>query len=263
MLFIVDDFHFAGLQVILNTLVEIPLFSLFEKVCNSELSKELFLSIHHLIIQQFGLASTCKISGESTEMHKEFKDKEALRDLLAVLLPSNKKAMPTIYTDEVYFTPPEGPGPNGALDLLIGVKVDDTEDETDEMFDIAVLVKTRQEEKDNAVLAESKKSVGDLANRALSLEKPDSSSTLQPIVQFLSVSQLPGFRKQKISLLFYGTRQYLRPYIYYPSQDILLTTPTLLQWKKETGFDLYGTTFVAALLAREVVADSGLFLLIK
>ena len=130
----------------MNTSVEIPLFSLFEKVCNSELSKELFLKIHYLIIQQFGLASTCEISGESTEMHKEFKDKEALRDLLVLLLPSNKKAMPTIYMDEVSFTPPAGPGPIGALDLLIGVKVDEPADETHQMFDIAIIVKTGKEE---------------------------------------------------------------------------------------------------------------------
>ena len=116
---------------------------------------------------------------------------------------------------------------------------------------------------DNAVLAESKSNVGDLANKGLSLKKPDSGSTLQPIVQLLSVSQLPGFKKQEICLLFYGTRQYLRPYIYYRSQDILLTTPMALQWKKETGLDLYGTTFVAALLARKVVAGSGEYLLRK
>ena len=86
---------------------------------------------------------------------------------------------------------------------------------------------------DKAVLAESKKNEGDLASKTLSSEKPpDSSVMLQPIVQLLSVSQLPGFRKQEISLLFYGTRHYLRPYIYYPSQDILLTTKQPLQWKK-------------------------------
>ena len=126
MIFIVDDFHFAGLQVIVNTSVEIPLFALFKKVCNSELSKELFLYMHMLIIQQFGLASTREISGESTEVHKEFKDKEALRDLLAMLLPGKKKAMPTLYTDEVHFIPPKGPGPHGPLDLLIGIKVDES-----------------------------------------------------------------------------------------------------------------------------------------
>ena len=199
-------------------------------------------------------------------MHKEFKDKEALRDLLAVLLPSSRKTKPTVYTDEVLFEPPEGPGPHGPLDLLIGVKADDSTADvttTDEIFDIVILVKASDEviRLDKAVLAESKKNEGDLANKTLSLERPDSSSTLQPIVQLFSVSQLPGFRKQEMSLLFYGTRHYLRPYIYYPSQDILLTTKQPLQWKKETGLDLYGTTAVAALLTREVMANSGKYLL--
>ena len=103
------------------------------------------------------------------------------------------------------------------------------------------------------LLAESKQHVGDLANKALS-DKPDSSSTLQPIVQLLSLSQLPGFKKWELSLLFDGTRQYIRPYIYiyYHSQDILLTTAEPLQWKKETGLDLHGTTAVATLLTQEL-----------
>ena len=75
---------------------------------------------------------------------------------------------------------------------------------------------------------------------------------LQPIVQLLSVLQLPGLKKTELSLLFYGTRQYIWPYIYYHSQDILLTTAEPLQWKKETGLDLHGTTAVAALLTQEL-----------
>ena len=71
-------------------------------------------------------------------------------------------------------------------------------------------------------------------------------------VQFLSVSQLPGFKKRELSVLFYGTRRFIRPYIYYHSQDILLTTADPLQWKKETGLDLRGTTAIAALLTKEL-----------
>ena len=79
------------------------------------------------------------------------------------------------------------------FDLLVGVKVDGpTEDgsttdgsttDGSEMFHVAILVKSTNEDicLDKAVLAEH---VGD------SLEKPDSSSTLQPIVKLLSVSQL-------------------------------------------------------------------------
>ena len=240
--------------------MEIPFFLLFEHVSDMrELSMNLFQNMHNLIIQQFGLASTREIPGESTEMHKEVKDKEALRELLAVLLPSRKKPMPTLYTDEAYFTPPTGPGPHGRLDILIGVQADgstadgSTADDS-EVFDIAIVVKANDEDirLEKAILAESKQHVGDLANKALSQTKPDSSSMLQPIVQLLSVSQLPGFKKREQSLLFYGTRQYIRPYIYYHSQDILLTTAEPLQWKKETGLDLHGTTAVAALLAHEL-----------
>ena len=180
--------------------MEIPFFFLFEHVSDMrELSKDLFQNMHNLIIQQFGLASTHEIPGESTEMQKEVKDKEALRELLAVLLPSRKKPMPTLFTDEVHFTP-TGPGPHGRLDILIGVQVDDStaDDSTadaSEVFDIAIVVKADNEDirLEKAFLAESKQHVGDLANKGLS-DKPDSSSTLQPIVQLLSVSQLPGFK---------------------------------------------------------------------
>ena len=240
--------------------MNIPFFILFDdKSDMRELSINLFPNMHNLIIQQFGLASTREILGESTEMHKEAKDKEALRELLAVLLPSPKNPMPTIFTDEVTFTPPIGPGPNGQLDLLIGVQVDATADDSAaddsaaDLFDIPIVVKVGNEDilLESAVLAESKQLVGDLGNKALS-DKPDSSSTLQPIVQLLSVSQLPGFKKRELSVLFYGTRRFIRPYIYYHSQDILLTTADPLQWKKETGLDLRGTTAIAALLTKEL-----------
>ena len=241
--------------------MKIPFFGLFEEVVDMrEVSFNLFQNMHNLIIQQFGLASTREIPGESTEMHKEVKDdKEAIRELLAVLLPSRKKPMPTLYSDEVTFTPPPtSPGPHGRLDILIGVQVDgsiadgSTADGS-AVFDIPIVVKAGEEDicLEKAFLAESKQHAGDLGNKALS-DKADSSSTLQPIVQLLSVSQLPGFKKQELSLLFYGTRRYIRPYIYYHSQDILLTTADPLQWKKETGLDLHGTTAVAALLAEEL-----------
>jgi len=115
------------------------------------------------------------------------------------------------------------------------------------MIGFPIIVKTGKEEilPDKAVLSESKQSAGDLGNKNVSKDKSDSSSTVQPIVQLLSVSQLAGFKEREPSLLFYGTRHYIWPYIYYCSQDILLTTAEPLQWKKETGLDLNGTSAVA------------------
>lgn len=56
--------------------MNVPFFALFEDKFEQEYdvrkhSLELFTKMHNLIIQQFGLASTREIAGESTEMQKE------------------------------------------------------------------------------------------------------------------------------------------------------------------------------------------------
>jgi len=107
------------------------------------------------------------------------------------------------------------------------------------MIGFPIIAKTTKEEilLDKAVLSESKLSAGDVGNINVLKDKSDSSSMVQPIVQLLSVSQLAGFKEREPPLLFYGTRHYIRPYIYYCSQDILLTSAKPLQWKKEAGLD--------------------------
>ena len=110
---------------------------------------------------------------------------------------------------------------------------------------------------------ESKSSLSDLySKRSVS---PDSSSTVQPSVQLLSVSQMNGIREEEPTVLFFGTRTHIRPYVYFVTSDILLTTKQPLVWRQEDRIDLHGL-IVAALLTRAVpgvkyVEDIGSILL--
>ena len=100
-----------------------------------------------------------------------------------------------------------------------------------------------------AILGESKSSLSDLYNtRSVS---PDSSSTVQPAVQLLSVSHMKGFREEEPTVLFFGTRTHIRPYVYFVTSDILLTTEKPLVWQQEDRIHLQGL-IVAALLTQAV-----------
>jgi hypothetical protein len=168
------------------------LFEDFKKIVQDE---AVVVRLHersvHLMHQQLGVVTTSETAGQSTEQHKEPNDKAALRDLLIVLAARGDRKESIVFSDEMEFIPPDKVGPHGKLDLLVGTR------HCEGILSHAIIVKhadggetTALQE---AILGESKSSLSDLYNtRSVS---PDSSSTVQPAVQLLSVSQMKGFRE--------------------------------------------------------------------
>ncbi len=98
-----------------------PLANLFEEESCDVVARKLHDLLKHQIIEQFGLSKSLESSRNSTEHHKEPKDKDFVRTLLVGLLPSEGNRV--VYSEEVHFCLPKNVcGPNGVLDLLVGQK---------------------------------------------------------------------------------------------------------------------------------------------
>ena len=192
----------------------IPLWGLFEDfekvVKDEQVAARLLERSVHLMHQQLGVVTTSETAGQATEHHKEPNDKAALRDFLMVLATRGDRKESIVFSDEMEFIPPDKVGPHGKLDLLVG-----TRDGKGSMLHPIIVKQAEVGETtrlQQALLGESKSSLSALYNkRSVS---PDSSSTVQPSVQLLSVSQLKGFREEEPTVLFFGTITHIRPYIY-------------------------------------------------
>ena len=224
--------------------------NLFDNYDLTEISVRLQNSISSLLVSLFDIASTAVSPGQSTEHHKEPEDKRALTKLLVQMSLRPSSPTPLVYADEVIFDP-RCSGPHGTFDQLIGHKSSDEFDNESDTppVDSAVIV-THGGDWDctgltEVCLAESKSVLGNKPNR---IHVQDGDHTVQPTVQLLAVSQLEGFKMSEPSLLFFGTRTHIRPYIYYQSCDILLTFPEAFQWKNEQKLDILGTTIVGLLM---------------
>lgn len=220
------------------------LLNLFNPVDLPKVADSLCQPIKMQIVQHCGLGKDNERPKESSEYHKEPNDKESLRALLVGLLDAKESV---IYSDEVSFVlPPECKGPSGTLDLLVGIKATEND-----MFDGFVTIThdtTTATTLSGGALAETK---GE--GKALSRKVPSDGHALQavvqPVVQILSVAQVCG---NDPVLLFFGTHYRIRPFIYYKSVDILLTTRRDFQWKMVEGLDIGGTCAVALLLQNGV-----------
>lgn len=147
---------------------------------------------------------------------------------------------------------------HGDLDLLIGemtaecypsiqVSIDD-----DQKFDIC-----RPE------LSETKCGGKGLAKK---VEKPrilDLSTTIQPVLQLIVMGQLLRNSSSDAQHLnfFYMNRHKIRPFIYFPSHDVMLSTQRSYVWRKDDQLMLRGCILIALLLRLQQLAriPSGLW----
>ena len=222
---------------------------------STEVSVRLQNSMSALVLALFDIASTAVSPGQSTEHHKEPEDKRALTKLLAQLSRTPSSPTPIVYADEVIFEP-QCSGPHGIFDQLIGHKKSDESDighneSALPPVDSAVVVLHGARYHTGLAeecLAESKQKKSALGNKPGRIPDHDGVHTVQPTVELLAVSQLEAFKTNEPSLLFFGTRAHIRPYLYYPSCDILLTFPEAFQWRDQQKLDIIGTTIVGLLM---------------
>ena len=78
----------------------------------------------------------------------------------------------------------------------------------------------------------------------------------QPVVQALVVSQI--LNGQEICLQFFANRFFMRPFIYFTSCDLMLTTVLEYRWRDINRLHLKGTVMMALLLqsSKDIVYDS-------
>lgn len=68
----------------------------------------------------------------------------------------------------------------------------------------------------------------------------------QPVGELLLASQISTMTEPTV--LLYANRQVFRPFIYYKSADILLTTKEAYKWFHDNHVDVMGVVFMAVLM---------------
>ena len=209
------------------------------------IAEDLSQNLKGAILHQFGVATTTVEPGSSTEVHKEPEDKHAVKQILCHL----QYRTPVMFSDEVDFIlKSDATGPYGTIDLIVGKQTYDD-------LDKCVIVKHGSDDVfySNSQLAETKKAGTPLARHRLreELEKAssyvvDKDDVAQPVAQLLSV----GYRFQSdCQVLFYACREYIRPFIYFPQCDLMLTTDTSYRWcnTEERKLELMGVVLMAVM----------------
>lgn len=88
----------------------------------------------------------------------------------------------------------------------------------------------------------TKKVVGDLVSETQS----DLATTIQPVLQLLFTGQL--LQTPDSCNCFYMNHYKVRPYIYFPADDIMLTTKRACVWKAEDRLMLRGCVLIAIIM---------------
>lgn len=212
-----------------------------EETVTSQIATSLYGQIKQEIIQQFDVGAEECVEGQYMEVHKEVTDKSYVRKLLVSL--SGDEALDTIScVEEVTYSPPESTGPSGCIDLLIGsIEVDTA--------DAPLQLKVHSD----FIIGVFNVAMGETKNESTSFSRVRDSdllaNTAQPVLVLLSAAQ--AFQETSGPyLLFYANRYTIRPFIYYKSVDILLTTGKDIPWRNRdgSGLNIAGVCLVALLL---------------
>ena len=217
--------------------------------------------VSHCIMGLKGLASTTTNEGSSTEYHKEYNDKAVLKLLLGHI-KAGSIAEEVVHSDEVIYSLPENSvGFHGVLDLLICSTL--TEDCApslvlkygSEQLDLShpLFSETKSVNSYNLVGENVQKStevnlVAGSSEDKYGKDIRDIQSCCQPAVQLLTVSQITA---ENPLVLIYANRQVFRPFIYYKTTDMLLTTKEAYVWNvTENKLDVHGVLLMAILSAK-------------
>lgn len=218
--------------------------NMFEERSTEAIATDLFPSIKFETALQLGIQAPEVKQGESAEMHKEPGDKDAIRKLL-LTLSGDELGRRLVYGEEVMFVPPTSDrGLRGKIDLVIGTTNENSGAELTINHNkeaVAYLSDTK--------FSETKQDGKPLATAKARADKTCILTDAQPVLVVLSVSQVQN--SQEPCLLFYGSRSHIRPFLYFRSLDILLSTSHEFLWKDNDIIDIGGVCVVAMLLRAE------------
>ena len=192
-------------------------------------------SLKDVIITEFGVSCTVSKPGSSTEIHKEVEDKRVVREVMCIL----QSECPVMYSDEVCFNiGSRAKGPHGIIDLIVGKK-------THQDLEKCVIVKHYNADHKVHIfepqLAGMKPVKETLVKHQLinllseTNHVPyvtDIEAIAQPVAQLLTVGY--RFSSLKRHILFFVNREFVRPFVYYPTVDLMLTTGMSYQWLNMT-----------------------------
>lgn len=81
----------------------------------------------------------------------------------------------------------------------------------------------------------------------------DINTTAQPIAEVLVLAQM---QKSEPTILFYMNRFLFRPFIYFKSGDIMLTTTDAYEWNTEEKLNVHGVLLMGALQFKENLGNA-------
>lgn len=230
----------------------IPLCTILKKMDEEDVL-HLHGRIRALLIHSFPLDVEMTHSIASTT--KEIKDREVVAEALALLMHT---LCPTVYSNEPQLRAHNNKFVHGDLDLIIGEAGKETSTPGPGLGQHIVTIDGRSEIYLNTELSETKSPDGRLAAARLSKKtrkassssgtKSDLSTTVQPILQLILVGQLQEGNREHI-ICWYMNRYKVRPFIYFPAHDIMLSTDRAYVWQKHDRLMLRGCLLIAMLLS--------------
>lgn len=176
---------------------------------------------------------------------KEIKDREVVA---AALMQLMKASHPIFYSNEPKICVHNSQFVHGDLDILLG--------ETGQVSTSQHIVALDKEEIGvfNSQLSDTKSEDGRLAAKRLSKNtckattKLDLSTTVQPVLQLILMGQLQNRSARQHICSFYMNRYKVRPFIYFPSHDIMMTTNRAYVWRIDDRLMIRGCLIIAILL---------------
>lgn len=160
--------------------------------------------------------------------HKEHIDKDHVQKLL-VSLSGDKECKPVVFADEVMLENNHSHGPTGRIDLCVGTRCD----EDDAAY--CVTTTTRICWICHVSFAEAKSSVG----------SSEIGEVAQLVLEILSLAQMLKKSTNRPQLLLFANKSAIRPFLYYQSLDVLLTTKHEIVWKNKDVLCVFGVTLVS------------------
>lgn len=192
-------------------------------------------SITALAIAQFPLTFE-EVSETSAQSGSESVDRNKCALALVSLHPIPKHGFVFISNESALRPRTGSMAVRGNLDLIIGV------DKASAMLDNLSLSETKR------------KKVKLYAKRAKNAKKEvwDLATLSQIVTQLIIIGHMNNGK----TAAFYMTRHRFRPFLYFPSEDIMLTTRRSYAWKYEERIGLRGSILLAILLREEWKQES-------
>ena len=233
---------------------------------------QLATQCYNSIIAFYGIGDP-QIRLELLERHKELTDKEYIKKLILLLLPYNERQVDSqwvkCYTDELLFKlPKENKGFHGSIDMMAGSILFSNEDvhlpgiivqhksqklaikvphyvEAKVQSGVPQNFKKMQPLSSGASVGSSDGSSGEAYESLTNGTLRDIKTAAKPVAVTLAVSQV---QTSEPVILFYMNRKLFRPFVYFKTGDIMLTTADAYEWNDGKKLNIRGVLLMTLLM---------------